>query len=121
HPDLSESTTSRISSFSMRGFPKIKNFFRIFYFALGGKIHPAFNPQSSSRFIRNGVGIVGKEALFVMSEKPVTFYEFAVFFRDVLHCQDALYLDGAVSSLYSSKLNKDVQRSQLGPMIAVVE
>jgi len=39
--------------------------------------------------------------LFVISEQPINFSEYAAFFRDELQCQDALYLDGVVSSLYS--------------------
>lgn len=63
-----------------------------------GVIHPSFNSASKSKLIRNGVGVVGGSAIFVISEKPVTFYELAVFFRDVLHCEDAPYLDGVVST-----------------------
>lgn len=86
-----------------------------------GVIHPAFNPQSASRYIRNGVGVTGKTVVFVISDRPVTFYEFAVFFRDVLHCQDALYLDGAISSLHSVKLKRSDRRTELGPMFGVVQ
>ncbi len=86
-----------------------------------GTIHPAFNPHSSSRFIRNGVGVSGNKAFFVISKKPVTFYEFAVFFRDELDCQDALYLDGVVSGIYSLDLRRSDRNANLGPMLAVVE
>jgi uncharacterized protein YigE (DUF2233 family) len=88
----------------------------------GGKIHPAFDANSKSRFIRNGVGILSPDvALFVISEVPVNFYEFATLFRDGLHCQDALFLDGAVSSLYAPKLKRNDIRMDLGPIIATVE
>ncbi len=86
-----------------------------------GAIHPGFNPASASRYIRNGVGVVGSKAIFVVSNHPVTFYEFAVFFRDNLHCQDALYLDGAVSSLYSTALDRNDARAKLGPMLGVAD
>ncbi|MFT3734529.1 MAG: phosphodiester glycosidase family protein [Rhodocyclaceae bacterium] len=85
-----------------------------------GVIHPEFNPASTSRRIRNGVGVSGSLALFVISEQPVTFYEFASFFRDVLHCKDALYFDGVVSSLYSIGLGRNDQRAELGPIVGVV-
>lgn len=84
-----------------------------------GVIHPAFNPASTSRFIRNGVGVAGGIAFFVISERPVTFHEFAVFFRDVLHCKDALYLDGSVSGLYSVDLRRNDRRADLGPIVGV--
>jgi uncharacterized protein YigE (DUF2233 family) len=86
-----------------------------------GVIHPSFNSASKSKLIRNGVGVVGGSAVFVISEKPVTFYELAVFFRDVLHCNDALYLDGVVSSLYSPRLQRNDRRASLGPIIGVVQ
>ena len=85
-----------------------------------GVIHPGFNPESSSRNIRNGVGVAGNKAIFVISNHPVTFYEFAVFFRDNLHCSDALYLDGAISSLYSTALGRNDAAAKLGPMLGVV-
>lgn len=85
-----------------------------------GVIHPAFNAASTSRLIRNGVGTSGGVAFFVISERPVTFYEMAVFFRDVLHCKDALYLDGVVSSLYSADLKRDDRRADLGPIVGVI-
>ena len=82
-----------------------------------GQIHPAFQPQSRSRLIRNGVGVAGNKIFFVISEVPVNFYEFASFFRDKLHCNDALYLDGSISSLYSSYLQRHDRKSKLGPNV----
>ena len=86
-----------------------------------GAIHPRFDPGSKSRQIRNGVGVDGDIAYFVISEEPVTFYEFAVYFRDTLKCSDALYLDGAISSLYAPGLRRRASGTKLGPMIGVVE
>jgi uncharacterized protein YigE (DUF2233 family) len=85
-----------------------------------GKIHKAFNPRSQSRHIRNGVGVAGGKAVFAISETPVTFYEMAAYFRDQLHCSDALYLDGAVSSLHSDKLARSDAAFALGPILGVV-
>ena len=87
----------------------------------GGAIHPAFQPQSSSRHIRNGVGVIGSKAIFVISDVPVTFYELAVFFRDQLHCRDALYLDGSISSLYSEQLERHDAAGELGPILGVTD
>lgn len=84
-----------------------------------GVMHPAFLADASSRHIRNGVGIVDGKALFVISEQPVTLYEFAAYFRD-LKCQDALYLDGSISSLYSLALGRNDERARLGPILGVV-
>lgn len=85
-----------------------------------GVIHPAFKPASTSRLIRNGVGVSGRVAIFVMANRPVSFHEMAVYFRDVLHCQDALYLDGVVSRLYADDLFRADLGTDLGPMLGVV-
>ena len=84
-----------------------------------GVVHPAFIPDSDSRKIRNGVGVSGHTALFVISEDPVNFYEFALYFRDVLHCRDALYLDGTVSALHSLALRRSDFVRDLGPILGV--
>ena len=88
----------------------------------GGQIHPAFNARSESRLRRNGVGVPSPgSVVFAISDDPVSFYEFATLFRDELHCPDALYLDGVVSSLYAGALRRDNARADLGPIIAVTE
>ncbi len=84
-----------------------------------GEIHPAFAVDSTSRYVRNGVGVRENAAYFVITEKPVTFHELAVFFRDELNCQDALYLDGAISSLFMPDLQRNDALVKLGPIIAV--
>jgi uncharacterized protein YigE (DUF2233 family) len=86
------------------------------------KIHPAFKPDSKNRLIRNGVGVsTDGTVLFVISEDPVNFHEFATLFRDKLHCADALYLDGVISSLHSSHLKRSDSRMDLGPILAITE
>lgn len=86
-----------------------------------GTVHPRFDPASKSRQIRNGVGVRGDIAYFVISDNPVTLYEFALYFRDTLQCADALYLDGAISGLYAPALRRYDSGPKLGPMIGVVE
>ena len=86
----------------------------------GGVIHPGLNPDGTSRNIRNGIGVVNaNEVVFAISDAPVTFYEFALLFRDRLKCPDALYLDGSVSSLFVRSLGRDDERASLGPIIGV--
>jgi uncharacterized protein YigE (DUF2233 family) len=85
-----------------------------------GALHPALIPNSDSRKIRNGVCAIGHTAIFVMSETPVNFHDFALYFRDVLHCRDALYLDGTVSALYSKALGRSDFVRDLGPILGVV-
>ena len=50
----------------------------------------------------------------------MTFYEFASFFRDGLHCREALYLDGTISSLYAPSINRQDQGPDMGPILGVV-
>jgi uncharacterized protein YigE (DUF2233 family) len=85
-----------------------------------GRIHPRFNSNSTSRLIRNGVGVRSTQAVvFAISDEPVTFHEFAIFFRDALGCQDALYLDGVISSLHGSPSPRNDRKVDLGPIIGL--
>jgi uncharacterized protein YigE (DUF2233 family) len=78
------------------------------------------SPNSNWRKIRNGVCAPSADAaVFVISESPVTFYEFASFFRDALHCREALYLDGTISSLYAPSLKREDRGSDMGPILGV--
>lgn len=86
----------------------------------GGSINPLFDPGSRSVFIRNGVCAIDGKAIFVISDTPLNFYDFARYFRDTLKCHDALYLDGSISSLYSPALGRSDSRANLGPIIGVV-
>lgn len=72
---------------------------------IDGAVHPVFTPNSKHIHLRNGVGILpdGRLAL-VISEDRVCFYDLATLFKDRLHCQQALYLDGFISKLYYPKL-----------------
>jgi len=90
--------------------------------ARNGVINSKFNPESHSRLIRNGVGVASPyTAIFAISEQPVNFYQFASLFVHDLHCPDALYLDGSISSLYAPELKRDDARANLGPIIGVVQ
>jgi uncharacterized protein YigE (DUF2233 family) len=82
----------------------------------------AFRANSTSRHIRNGVCVPAPgTAAFVISDDPVSFFEFARFFQQQLRCTEALYLDGSISSLYSAQLGRSDRRATLGPMFAVSE
>jgi uncharacterized protein YigE (DUF2233 family) len=73
-----------------------------------GELHPRFIPDSDSRYVRNGVGVISEtEAVFVLSEQPVNFNDFALFFRDELGCKDAIYLDGALSGMYAPTIGRE--------------
>ncbi len=86
-----------------------------------GKIHPKILPNGTSEKIRNGVGISDSGAVvFAIAEEPVTFDAFARLFRDGLGCQNALFLDGSVSSLYAPELKRDDELEPIGPIVGVV-
>ncbi|SFS20350.1 phosphodiester glycosidase family protein [Yoonia litorea] len=89
---------------------------------IDGSLHPRFLPDSSSRFIRNGVGTSadGDRVVFAISNEAVTFHEFGRLFRDYLETPNALFFDGKVSRLYSRDLGRSDFGFQLGPMVAVV-
>jgi uncharacterized protein YigE (DUF2233 family) len=84
----------------------------------------AFNPQISadgaSLNLRNAVGVRGGVALFVISDDKVSFGRLARFLRDGLGCPDALYLDGAVSSLWATGWDRLDGRRGLGTFVVVL-
>jgi len=85
-----------------------------------GALHPAIAGNGTSLAVRNGVGVRDlDEALFVISSEPVSFGRFARLFRDHLRCLDALYLDGAISSLWAPNLARRDPATGLGPLIVV--
>lgn len=91
---------------------------------IGGRIHPRIHEDGMSRKFRNGVCVQeGHIARFAISNRPVSFYEFARLFRDRLHCSDALFLDGgAASGLYAPSLSRhDRFLPAMGPIVGVVE
>ena len=101
---------------------------------IDGNIHPAFETDSTSRKYRNGVGVCdnaksakndkGKNSQtvkFVISDVPVSFYEFADLFKSQLGCPNALFLDGgSASALYSQELKRN-DNQYMGVMIAVTQ
>jgi uncharacterized protein YigE (DUF2233 family) len=87
---------------------------------IDGRIHPRILPTGTSEKIRNGVCVRdGANAIFAISDEPVTFHAFALLFRDALACPNALFLDGSVSSLYAPDLGRDDEFSPLGPIVGV--
>jgi len=87
-----------------------------------GNIHPKFNLASNSKRIRSGVGIINSQKVaFVISHKPVNFYHFAKLFRDYMGCNNALYLDGAISQMHIPELNRFDKGLDYGVMVGVVK
>lgn len=95
---------------------------------IDGSIHKSFAFGGHNLNIRNGVGIIKKsknsKVAFVISEQPVNFYDFALFFKDILRCDNALYLDGAISQLYvndNGKITGKLEGGTFGPIISVLK
>jgi len=88
---------------------------------IDGRIHPKISQDGTSRKIRNGVGIKDRHtAVFVISDDPVTFDTFARLFRDGLGCDNALFLDGSISSLYAPSLERDDAFRPMGPIVGAL-
>lgn len=90
---------------------------------IDGELHPRFLPDSSSRYLRNGVGTSadGARAIFALSRNAVSFHDFGRLFRDHLKLPQALYFDGNISRLYAPQLGRDDPGFDLGPIVGVVE
>jgi uncharacterized protein YigE (DUF2233 family) len=88
---------------------------------IDGKLHPKIQVDGQSRLIRNGVGVRGGKAVFVISESAVSLGKFARFFRDALKTPDALYFDGSVSSLWDPANGRQDSHTELGPMVVALK
>jgi len=85
---------------------------------IDAQLHPSFNPDGSSRYVRNGVGIASDgHPLFVITDDTVSLGKFARFFRDQLKCRNALFLDGAVSALWDPAAGRRDITKPLGPIL----
>ena len=85
---------------------------------IDGKMHPRFDHDGQSRYIRNGVGI-GPDGrpLFVISAGAVSFGKLARFMRDRHQVKNALFFDGAVSALWDPANHRRDVTVPLGPMV----
>jgi uncharacterized protein YigE (DUF2233 family) len=85
---------------------------------IAGKLHPKIDRDGASLYIRNAVGIgPGGKPLFVITTDPVSFGKLARFYRDQLKAEDALFLDGSVSSLWDPANGRMDLVTDLGPII----
>jgi len=89
---------------------------------IDGALHPRFLADSSSAYLRNGVGVSadGARAVFAISNRPVTFHQFGRLFRDHLGLPQALYFDGNVSRLHAPALGRSDWGRRMGPVVGLV-
>jgi uncharacterized protein YigE (DUF2233 family) len=87
---------------------------------MDGAIHPRFLPDGTSRYIRNGVGVrADGTVVLAITRDKVSLGSFARLFRDIAKCPDALFFDGAVSSLaWGTQMEIDAGEPA-GPVVAV--
>jgi len=84
---------------------------------INNQLHPVFVEGSKNLHIRNGVGINSDGKIcFAISNNKVNLFDFAMLFKEKLHCPDALYLDGFVSKAYIP----DLDRKELGGNFGVI-
>jgi uncharacterized protein YigE (DUF2233 family) len=84
------------------------------------KVHPIFKEGSTNLNIRNGVGVISPhEIVFVISQKEVNLFDFAMLFKEKLNCNNALYLDGFVSRAYIPTLDRKDLDGDFGVMIGI--
>ncbi len=89
---------------------------------IDGNIHPKISPSGTSAKFRNGVGMIDDRTVeFVISNTPVTFFEFASLFKDDLKSPNALFFDGSISGLFSTDLSRNDGLLPLGPMVGVYQ
>src|SRR5699024_9377067 len=89
---------------------------------IDGKIHPKFNPTSTSQNTRNGVDTCQDGKLeYVTRNKPVNFHHFASLFKEHLNCNNALFLDGGLASaLYAPDISHQDNKN-MGVMVGLIE
>ncbi|GGE53518.1 phosphodiester glycosidase family protein [Actibacterium pelagium] len=89
---------------------------------IDGALHPRFLEDSSTQFIRNGVGVDAKGLVYLaISDAPVRFHLFGRLFRDHLKTPNALFLDGKVSKLYAPDLGRSGFGLPMGPILGTVQ
>ena len=89
---------------------------------IDGELHPRFLVDSTSYYVRNGVGSSadGKRVVFAISRNAVTFHQFGRLFRDHLKLPSALYFDGNISRLHAPEIGRSDNGFMMGPVVGVV-
>lgn len=88
---------------------------------INGEINSIFVKNSDSLKVRNGVGIKNNQLYFVISRGKINFYNFADIFKSQLKTDQALYLDGSISSAFIPQAKRNDQTYDLGPMFIYSE
>ncbi|MCB9675329.1 MAG: phosphodiester glycosidase family protein [Alphaproteobacteria bacterium] len=89
---------------------------------IDGEVHPRFDPAGTSLKLRSGVGVADAgHVVLALSLEPVRFHDFATLFRDALGCDDALFLDGTVSALWTEDGRRGMPGGRYSGVLLVTE
>lgn len=87
---------------------------------INNTVHPKFTEGSLNKKIRSGVGkISDKKVVFAVTTDESNFFDFALFFKEIFECKDALFLDGAISKMFLKDIHSSSNGGNFGPMISV--
>lgn len=81
------------------------------------EINPKFSQTSKNVNLRNGVGVLPNGKVVMIIAENITLYNFASIFKEEFQCQEALYLDGAISQMYISTEDKKDLGGNFGVII----
>ncbi|MCP4934864.1 MAG: hypothetical protein GY927_11835 [bacterium] len=84
--------------------------------------HPAFVKNSKHKHYRNAIGVhKDGHVVFLMSTKPVTFWQLAHYLRDQQKCIAGLYLDGYISQFWQTGQKGPASAKRFVGILAVSE
>jgi uncharacterized protein YigE (DUF2233 family) len=85
-------------------------------------INPEFKKGSPNKKIRSAVAINKQHpsiVIFAISKRDMNFYDFSSFLKDNLGATYALFLDGAISQMYTGPGDSNCIHQGFGPMLSV--
>jgi uncharacterized protein YigE (DUF2233 family) len=85
---------------------------------INDSVNTVFDKASQNTNVRSGVGILPNGYPVFVIASAITFYDFAMIFKEKFHCRQALFLDGAISKMF---IGQPCNESDFGPMIEVVK
>jgi uncharacterized protein YigE (DUF2233 family) len=85
---------------------------------ISDSVNTVFDKASQNTNVRSGVGILPNGYPVFVIASGITFYDFAMIFKEKFHCRQALFLDGAISKMC---VGQQLNDSDFGPMIEVLK
>ena len=87
-----------------------------------GEIHKSFSKASQNEKIRSGVGITSSNQLvFLITLDDCNFYDFAICYKEIFDCNNALFLDGAISKMFIKDIPTNFLNGLFVPMISITK